>query len=46
MRRILSAFLCILIPIVLFAGDNGYKVTYDGGSLSDIKAGTGRGGPS
>ena len=41
MRRILSAFLCILIPVVLFAGDNGYKVTYDGGSLSDIKSGTG-----
>jgi CxxC motif-containing protein (DUF1111 family) len=41
MRRVLSVVLCILIPGVLFAGDNGYKVTYDGGSLADIKAGTG-----
>jgi hypothetical protein len=24
-----------------FAGDNGYKVTYDGGSLPDTKSGTG-----
>jgi len=24
-----------------FAGDNSYKVTYDGGSLPDIKSGTG-----
>jgi CxxC motif-containing protein (DUF1111 family) len=24
-----------------FAGDNSYKVTYDGGSLPDLKAGTG-----
>lgn len=41
MRRVLSAVLCILIPAVLFAADNGYKVTYDGGSLTDIKSGTG-----
>ena len=41
MRRVLSVVLCTLIPVVLFAGDNGYKVTYDGGSLADIKAGTG-----
>jgi hypothetical protein len=24
-----------------FAGDNSYKVTYDGGSLPDMKSGTG-----
>jgi hypothetical protein len=26
---------------MLFAADNGYKVTYDGGSVPDTKAGTG-----
>jgi hypothetical protein len=25
----------------MFAGDNSYKVTYDGGSLTDTKSGTG-----
>jgi CxxC motif-containing protein (DUF1111 family) len=39
MKRILSAVLCIVFPIVVFAGDNGYKVKYDGGSLSTAKAG-------
>lgn len=33
--------LCILVPMAVFAGDNGYKVTYDGGSLPDMKSGTG-----
>src|SRR5579864_6618854 len=41
MRIVLAAVLSIVIPICLFAGDNGYKVTYDGGSLTDIKSGTG-----
>ena len=41
MRIVLAAVLAIVIPISLFAGDNGYKVTYDGGSLTDIKSGTG-----
>jgi CxxC motif-containing protein (DUF1111 family) len=41
MRHVLAVVLCIAIPIAVFAGDNGYKVTYDGGSLPDTKAGTG-----
>jgi len=41
MRHTLAAVLCIVIPITLFAADNGYKVTYDGGSLPDTKSGTG-----
>jgi len=41
MRIVLAAVLSIVIPISLFAADNGYKVTYDGGSLTDIKSGTG-----
>lgn len=41
MRCLLAAFLCIAMPVAVFAGDNGYKVTYDGGSLPDTKAGNG-----
>jgi len=28
------------MPLLVFAGDNGYKVKYDGGSIPDAKAGT------
>jgi len=28
------------MPLIVFAGDNGYKVKYDGGSIPDAKAGT------
>jgi hypothetical protein len=41
MKRLLAVVLCIVIPTMLFAGDNSYKVTYDGGSISETKAGTG-----
>jgi len=41
MKRLLAALLCLIIPTALLSGDNGYKVTYDGGSLPDIKSGTG-----
>ncbi|SPP99988.1 hypothetical protein NBG4_1450002 [Candidatus Sulfobium mesophilum] len=41
MRIVLAAVLSIVIPISVLAGDNGYKVIYDGGSLTDIKSGTG-----
>jgi len=41
MRNFMAVLLCIAIPIMVFAGDNSYKVTYDGGSLPDIKSGTG-----
>lgn len=40
MRRIVSLFLCLAFPITVFAGDNGYKINYDGGSLQSAKAGT------
>jgi hypothetical protein len=40
MRRLLASVLCIVIPIVMSAADNSYKIAYDGGSLPDIKAGT------
>ena len=41
MRRIFAVLLCFAIPLTLIAKDNGYKVTYDGGSLPDTKSGTG-----
>lgn len=43
MKSVIAAVLCIAIPVVMFAADaqNGYKVTYDGGSLGDVKAGSG-----
>ena len=43
MRNVLAAVLCIALPIAMFAAEkeNSYKVTYDGGSLPDTKAGTG-----
>jgi hypothetical protein len=41
MKRLFAVALCFVIPLTVFAGDNSFKVTYDGGSLSDSKAGTG-----
>ena len=41
MSKFLAMVLCLAIPITAFAGDNGYKVTYDGGSIPDAKAGSG-----
>ena len=41
MKPTLALVLCIALPLAMFAADNGYKVTYDGGSLPDTKSGTG-----
>lgn len=41
MNKMIVVALCLAIPIMVFAGDGGYKVTYDGGSIPDTKAGTG-----
>lgn len=40
MKKLLAFALCLFLPISVFAGDNGYKVAYDGGSLQNAKAGT------
>jgi len=40
MKRLLAVILCVTIPVALFAGDNSYKVAYDGGSVPDVKSGT------
>ena len=41
MNKLLAIVLCLAIPLTVFAGDNGYKVIYDGGSIPDAKAGSG-----
>jgi len=41
MKRVLAVVLCVVIPLTLLASENSYKVTYDGGSLVDQKAGSG-----
>lgn len=38
---LLSAALFTLLPFSTFAGDNGYKVKYDGGSIPGVKTGAG-----
>jgi hypothetical protein len=43
MRIICALLLCIALPVAVFAADaeNGSKVAYDGGTLGDVKTGTG-----
>lgn len=41
MKRLLASVLCIVFPAFVLAGDNGFKVTYDGGSIASTKTGTG-----
>lgn len=40
MKRLLAFVLCILFPAIAFAGDSGYKIAYDGGSIPGVKAGS------
>ncbi len=39
-HRISAVVLCLVVPCVGFAGETGYNVIYDGGSLQSIKAST------
>jgi CxxC motif-containing protein (DUF1111 family) len=41
MKQLLAVLLCISTSLTVFASDNSYKVIYDGGSLPDLKTGTG-----
>lgn len=41
MKSLVAIALCLAIPLTVLASDNAYKVTYDGGSIADTKAGTG-----
>jgi hypothetical protein len=40
MKRLVALLLCTLFPTVALAGDIGYKIDYDGGSIPNYKAGT------
>jgi hypothetical protein len=40
-RAFIAAILCCALPSAVFAADDSYKVTYDGGSLPGMKAGDG-----
>jgi hypothetical protein len=39
-RKLIAIILCILFPAIAFAGDNSYKIGYDGGSIPGAKAGS------
>jgi hypothetical protein len=39
MKHFLAAVLCVVIPFTALASENSYKVSYDGGSIPDTKAG-------
>jgi hypothetical protein len=39
MRRLIACLLCVVLSSI--AADSGYHVTYDGGSLTETKSGTG-----
>ena len=39
MKKFLALLMCILFPLSAFAGEGGYRINYDGGSLPDLKAG-------
>lgn len=41
MKGLIAVVLCVAIPAAVFASDGGYKVAYDGGSVPNLKAGTG-----
>jgi hypothetical protein len=40
MKKLIAVFLSVLFPISAVAGENSYKIIYDGGSLPDSKSGT------
>ncbi len=39
MKKLLAVLLCCFLPLSMFAGENSYKVKYDGGSVTDLKSG-------
>jgi hypothetical protein len=41
MRILIALILCLATSFSAVAGDGGYKLTYDGGSISNLKTGTG-----
>lgn len=41
LQRQVAIALCFFLPALAVAGDGGYKVIYDGGSLAQVKTGSG-----
>lgn len=41
MKQLIVMSLCAILPVISFASDDGYKVNYDGGSITTLKAGSG-----
>jgi CxxC motif-containing protein (DUF1111 family) len=39
MKKLISVVLCFMISTIALAGDDGYGVSYDGGSVQGIKTG-------
>jgi hypothetical protein len=39
MKSFVALLLCLFVPVTAFAGDNSYKVVYDGGSIQSMKSG-------
>lgn len=39
MKKFLAVLLCLFVPVLALAADNGYKVMYDGGSVQNLKSG-------
>lgn len=39
MRKTFLAVLCLLLPLASVAAESGYNVKYDGGSVTNVKAG-------
>ena len=39
MKKFAAVILCLLFPLAVLASESGYKVKYDGGSLTGLKAG-------
>ena len=39
MKKLIALFLCILFPMSALAGENSFKIAYDGGSIAGVKAG-------
>ena len=40
MKRLVAIALSFIVPAALLAAENGYRVSYDGGSVADIKTGS------
>lgn len=41
LQKVVAIFLSLVVPAVLMASQDGYGIKYDGGSLPDLKTGTG-----